>query len=161
MGTSALSLKLRWRGFWWTISKRVQILLVLLVVAGVVSATGALLGAITRTQVVSEIGISTTPDAFPGAFLGVSFPFTVTLTNPSGTPLVAHVGIVANSCPSVGVATVVGTFSTANVCTGTPAESNSATILAGGSANFAFSVVYTGAAGTYGLTIQAHAGAPS
>ena len=170
MGTSASSLKLRWRGFWWTIPKRVQILLVLLVAAGVVSATGAFLSSAIRSQVVSEFIVNVDPDAggatfgfgdaFPVAVLGQKVFFTVRLTNPGGTDVLAHVSITAagSGCSGGGVATVHGTLSTHDACT-TPAESDSQTVLkASGFKDFDFDVVYSVATGTYTLTIAALAG---
>ena len=158
MGTSALSLKLRWRAFWWTIPKRLQILLVLLVVGGVVAATGTILNSTTRTQVVSGIGITTTPTVFPGVFTGDTFGFVVTLTNPSGALVSAHVSIIA-VCPVGGVATIafVGGIggATGNACSG-GIESASGAIAAGGSRDYGVTVVYSGVIGTYTLTIAAH-----
>ena len=133
--------------------KRERVFLVWLVAAGIVAASAALFSLASATKPMVSIG--TTPTVFPSVVLGVPFAFTVTIGNPTGSPVTVHANLKAH-CPDGGIATVSG-GATGNACT-TPRETGSNVISAGGSTTFSFVVTYTGAVGTYNWMIEARLG---
>ena len=133
--------------------KRKQVLLVLLVAAGVVAASGALFSLASAKA--PTVSIGTTPTVFPSVVLGVPFAFTVTIGNPTGGPVTVHANLKAQ-CPDGGIATLSGD-ATGNACK-KPRESGSEVISAGGSKTFSFVITYTGAVGTYRWNIDARLG---
>ena len=170
MGTNALSVKFRWRTFWWTISKRVQVLLVLLVVASVAAATGTFLGTLSRTQVVTGATLAldlncdgSGADAFPSVLPGEAFDFCLRVNNPSDTFATVHVHLDVSNC---GGATAVisdtpgflDVNSGGNACV---AQRNGVAKGIGGSsfALWRFRVVYS-AAGSFDWVFEAAQGLP-
>ena len=131
--------------------KRKQVFLALLVAAAIVAANAALFSLASARK--PSVSIDTTPTVFPSVVLGVPFAFTVTIGNPTGSPVTVHANLRAD-CPDGGRAIISGD-ATGNACT-KPRETGSKVISpGGGSKTFSFVVTYTGAVGSYKWTIQA------
>jgi len=149
-------LKFRWRSFWWTIPKRLQVLMVVLIAAGVATATGTLVSQLNPTQEVTGLGLTITPDPdTTDVVVGVPFSFSVRVTNPSDTAATVHLSFDMSACPASGDARI-SFASGSNLCNGFLAETGSLVVLANDYTDFGpYSMTFY-AAGTYTWDVEAH-----
>lgn len=159
---------------WKSASRPIQVLVVILVVAGVALASGVVLSTIQKTQTIQDVpifldancnGANEGNEVFAGQAMGAPVVFCLGVTNAAGSDLTVHTHLSA-SCPATGVATISDGPGAGDDLAGpdgqlpctTEVAGPSKLVTTGSTATWSFSVIYTVAVGDYVWTFSAAQG---